>query len=106
PARERQRRGRETTASRRMTCTAARSLSPPSANWVLTSSLPSSTRRRWQSWALVVFSRLVRHDGEIVERQLLYLNLSFDHRALDGAPAARYLREVKRLLELPASLLV
>jgi len=30
-----------------------------------------------------------------------YLSLTFDHRALDGAPAAEFLRAVKRSLEAP-----
>jgi len=30
--------------------------------------------------------------------------LSFDHRAIDGAPAARFLKQVKHYLELPAAL--
>jgi pyruvate dehydrogenase E2 component (dihydrolipoamide acetyltransferase) len=42
----------------------------------------------------------------VEERQMLYLNLSFDHQAVDGAPAARFLQSVKRVLELPAALLV
>ena len=48
-----------------------------------------------------VFSKWVRDD----ERLAMYLNLSFDHRAIDGAPAARFLQTVKRYLELPASLI-
>jgi pyruvate/2-oxoglutarate dehydrogenase complex dihydrolipoamide acyltransferase (E2) component len=34
------------------------------------------------------------------------LTLSIDHRALDGADAARYLQAVKRLLEQPLLLLL
>jgi len=53
-----------------------------------------------------VFSKLVLHDGKVEERSALYLNLSFDHRAVDGVPAAQYLNAVKRLLELPAALIL
>jgi pyruvate dehydrogenase E2 component (dihydrolipoamide acetyltransferase) len=53
-----------------------------------------------------VFSKLARINGEIRDVQSVYLSLSFDHRAIDGAPAARFLNEVKRLLELPAALLL
>jgi pyruvate dehydrogenase E2 component (dihydrolipoamide acetyltransferase) len=53
-----------------------------------------------------VFSRLVLNEGKVEERSAMYLNLSFDHRAVDGAPAARYLNAVKRLLELPAALVL
>jgi len=41
----------------------------------------------------------------VAERSGMYLSLSFDHRALDGAPAARFLSRVKSLLELPVALL-
>jgi pyruvate dehydrogenase E2 component (dihydrolipoyllysine-residue acetyltransferase) len=53
-----------------------------------------------------VFPRLVLQSGRVAERQMLYLNLSFDHQAVDGAPAARFLQSLKRFLELPAALLV
>ncbi len=53
-----------------------------------------------------VFSKLVLSGtGSVEQHQAMYLNLSFDHRAVDGAPAARFLNEVKRLLELPAALI-
>jgi len=53
-----------------------------------------------------VFDRLVMHTGQVVGRQFMYLNLSFDHQAVDGAPAARFLQSVKRFLELPAALVL
>ncbi len=37
----------------------------------------------------------------IVVRQALTLSLTFDHRALDGAPAASFLQRVKKLAEQP-----
>jgi pyruvate dehydrogenase E2 component (dihydrolipoamide acetyltransferase) len=40
-------------------------------------------------------------DGEIVDRQLVALNLSCDHRILNGADGARFLQDVKALLETP-----
>jgi pyruvate dehydrogenase E2 component (dihydrolipoamide acetyltransferase) len=40
-------------------------------------------------------------DGEIVIRQMMTLSLGFDHRVIDGAPAARFLQRIKRLLERP-----
>ena len=45
-------------------------------------------------------------DAHVHERQSMYLNLSFDHQVVDGAAAARFLQSVKRLLEVPASLVV
>jgi pyruvate dehydrogenase E2 component (dihydrolipoamide acetyltransferase) len=47
---------------------------------------------------------LARVDGEIVERHLMTLTLSCDHRILYGADAALFLAEVKGLLEAPLQL--
>ena len=44
-------------------------------------------------------------DGQIVPRDLMYVSLSFDHRVVDGAPAAQFLRRVKECLEAPYVLL-
>lgn len=40
-------------------------------------------------------------DGELAIRQMMTLSLGFDHRVIDGAPAARFLQRIKRLLERP-----
>lgn len=45
-------------------------------------------------------------DGQVVVRERMKVTLSSDHRALDGAIAARFLQEVKRLLEEPFGLLL
>ena len=45
-------------------------------------------------------------DGQVVVRDRMKVTLSSDHRALDGAIAARFLQEVKRLLEEPFGLLL
>jgi len=42
----------------------------------------------------------------IVPRDLLTLSLTFDHRVLDGAPAARFLQSLVRAIEHPAASLV
>jgi pyruvate dehydrogenase E2 component (dihydrolipoamide acetyltransferase) len=34
-------------------------------------------------------------------RQMMFLSLTFDHRLLDGAPAARFLQRVKQYVEKP-----
>ena len=47
----------------------------------------------------------VVRDGEIVVRQMWTLSLAFDHRLVDGAPAARFLQRIKRLIENPYLLL-
>jgi len=41
------------------------------------------------------------HQGKIAKRSMMCLSLTFDHRALDGAPAALFLQTVKRYLEEP-----
>lgn len=49
----------------------------------------------------------VRWDGNTpVKTQVMRLSLTWDHRVLDGAPAAEFLRTVKTLLEAPYRLLV
>jgi pyruvate dehydrogenase E2 component (dihydrolipoamide acetyltransferase) len=40
--------------------------------------------------------------GEIARRSLMVLSLTFDHRLVDGAPAAAFLQTVRELLEQPA----
>jgi len=49
---------------------------------------------------------VVATTGEIVARHMLTLSLSFDHRIVDGAPAARFLQRVKQLIERPFALLL
>jgi len=39
--------------------------------------------------------------GEIAVRKMMALSLTFDHRLVDGAPAARFLQHVKRWIEQP-----
>ena len=43
-------------------------------------------------------------NGQIVPRQTMVLSLSFDHRLMDGAPAARFLQRVVQLIERPVVL--
>src|SRR5205085_11279761 len=45
-------------------------------------------------------------DGQVVVRNRMKVTLSADHRAVDGAIAARFLQEVKRLLEEPFGLIL
>ena len=42
---------------------------------------------------------------EILIRDIATVVLTFDHRALDGAPAGRFLAKLKRLLESPDQVL-
>jgi pyruvate dehydrogenase E2 component (dihydrolipoamide acetyltransferase) len=45
-------------------------------------------------------------DDCIVPREQITLSLTFDHRIVDGAPAARFLDEVRRLIENPGPWLI
>jgi pyruvate dehydrogenase E2 component (dihydrolipoamide acetyltransferase) len=49
--------------------------------------------------------KAVVRDGEIVARQMMTLSLVFDHRLVDGTPAARFLQRIKQLIENPYLLL-
>ena len=45
--------------------------------------------------------RPVAREGELVVRPTMTMTLTVDHRAVDGAPAAEFLRTVKTMLEEP-----
>jgi pyruvate dehydrogenase E2 component (dihydrolipoamide acetyltransferase) len=45
-------------------------------------------------------------EGELAVGHELSATLSLDHRVIDGAMAARYLKTLKELIENPAALLV
>lgn len=51
-------------------------------------------------------ARPVVRDGQVVVRQMMNATLSCDHRALDGATAARFLEALKQVLENPVSLVL
>jgi len=53
-----------------------------------------------------VKSQPVVRDGELVVGQVMKATLSTDHRVADGVEAARFLVEVKKLLESPVGLLL
>ncbi len=50
--------------------------------------------------------RPVVRDGQIVVRHMMYLSLSFDHRLIDGAEGARFLKKIVHLLESPDQFLL
>ncbi len=52
-----------------------------------------------------IMEKPVVKNGAIVACPVVTLSLSFDHRVIDGAPAARFLQKIKRLLENPLLLL-
>ncbi|MFN2133157.1 MAG: dihydrolipoamide acetyltransferase family protein [Anaerolineae bacterium] len=47
----------------------------------------------------------VVREGQVVVAQMMTLSLAFDHRLVDGAPAARFLQRIKQLVENPYLLL-
>ncbi len=47
-------------------------------------------------------SEVVVVDKQFVERDRMFLSLTFDHRIVDGAPAARFLQTLGRLIENPS----
>lgn len=48
---------------------------------------------------------VVLKDDSIAVRPMMWLSLTYDHRIVDGAPAAQFLARIKALLENPALLL-
>jgi len=58
--------------------------------------------------AILGVGRLVERpvvvDKDIVIKPVMQLSLSFDHRVVDGVPAAQFLQRVKQVLESPESL--
>ncbi|RMX02618.1 2-oxo acid dehydrogenase subunit E2 [Corticibacter populi] len=60
--------------------------------------------------AIVGVNRLVEkpvaRSGQILVRQTMNLSSSFDHRVVDGMDAARFIQQVKGLLETPATLFI
>ena len=52
-----------------------------------------------------ILSKPVDVGGRVGLRQMMTLSLSFDHRIIDGGPAAQFLQRVKRLIERPFSLI-
>jgi 2-oxoisovalerate dehydrogenase E2 component (dihydrolipoyl transacylase) len=53
-----------------------------------------------------IVPRLALQGGAVVERQVMNLSSSFDHRVVDGMDAARFIQAVRFALEAPAALLV
>jgi pyruvate dehydrogenase E2 component (dihydrolipoamide acetyltransferase) len=49
-----------------------------------------------------VEERAVVVDGEVAIRSIANLNLAFDHRAWDGAPAAEFVRSIAKFLSDPS----
>jgi pyruvate dehydrogenase E2 component (dihydrolipoamide acetyltransferase) len=60
--------------------------------------------------AILGVGRIVREpavvNDQIVPRDQLTLSLTFDHRIVDGAPAARFLQDLSRCIEQPGASLI
>ncbi len=52
-----------------------------------------------------IVERPAVYNGDICKRSLMYLSLTFDHRLVDGAPAALFVQRLRELLERPYLLL-
>jgi pyruvate dehydrogenase E2 component (dihydrolipoamide acetyltransferase) len=48
-----------------------------------------------------IIAKPVVRDGQVIIRQMMTLSLAFDHRLVDGAPAARFMQTLKNLIESP-----
>ena len=53
-----------------------------------------------------ISDKVVAVNGEVEIRPMLWLSMAYDHRAVDGAPAAEFLQKIKNTLENPISLLL
>jgi pyruvate dehydrogenase E2 component (dihydrolipoamide acetyltransferase) len=53
-----------------------------------------------------VMDRPVIKEGHLAAARMMHMTLSADHRLIDGAYAAKFLREMKRVLENPVTMLV
>ena len=53
-----------------------------------------------------ILKKPIVHEDEIVIRSMLALSLTFDHRVVDGAPAAQFLQTVSNYIQDPYLLLV
>lgn len=51
-----------------------------------------------------IVAKPVAVERQVIVRDMVTLNLSFDHRLIDGAPAARFLQRLKQLVERPFAL--
>lgn len=51
-----------------------------------------------------ISDRPVVRDGQIVIRPIMTYSLTFDHRVIDGAPAAKFAARITQLLEDPSLL--
>lgn len=53
-----------------------------------------------------ILDRVVAVEGEMVIQPMMTLSLTFDHRIVDGAPAAEFMAYLKKLMENPITTLI
>ena len=53
-----------------------------------------------------IVSKPIAVNGQVALREMVVLSLSFDHRLIDGGPAARFLQRLKQLVERPITLAI
>lgn len=53
-----------------------------------------------------IAQKAAAYQGQLALRWMVALSLSFDHRLVDGAPAARFLQQVKAFVETPGLVLI
>ena len=53
-----------------------------------------------------IVERVVVHDDQIARRMMMVLSLTIDHRLIDGATGAEFMRSLKEMIENPYRLLV
>ncbi len=49
---------------------------------------------------------LALKEGSVIQKRMMGLSLTFDHRAVDGAEASYFLKAVREYLESPLSMLI
>ena len=99
------RRRRATGSSASTRCPAACSRSRTSAASAARRSRRSSISRKWRfSACRARRSSRCGRTSQFVPRPMLPLSLSYDHRVIDGADAARFLRFIAEALEQPLSM--
>ena len=54
----------------------------------------------------IVYEPVALPDGTLTSRRQMTLSLTFDHRILDGAPAARFLQTLRHRIEEPIAWLI
>ena len=71
-----------------------------------TSYYPANTHDLQAAAVGAIVATPVVHEGQVAVRQQVKMTLSSDHRAIDGAQAAFFMRDLKHLIEAPMAMLL